>query len=55
MKKLVMLVLMNICVLLFPATFDAHADLSSSMPADGAVLTSIPSEVKLNFSTVIDG
>lgn len=55
MKKIMILVLMNICFFVFPATFNAHADLSSSMPADGAVLTSMPTEVKLTFSTVIDG
>ncbi|MGE6487586.1 copper resistance CopC/CopD family protein [Paenisporosarcina sp. NPDC076898] len=45
---------MTVCFLMFPAAIDAHADLYSSTPANGAVLSSAPSEVELLFSTVID-
>ncbi|MGB3259218.1 copper resistance CopC/CopD family protein [Paenisporosarcina sp.] len=54
-KFMMFFVWITICSLIFPATFEAHADLNSSMPANGAVLSSAPTEVELSFSTMIDG
>lgn len=38
----------------YPLTASAHADLSSSSPAQGDVLETMPNEVRLTFTTSID-
>jgi copper transport protein len=55
MKTIIMILCMALSVFTNSTIVDAHADLASSSPADGATLETVPTEVVLTFTTTIDG
>jgi copper transport protein len=54
MKTIIMILCMTLSLFTYSTTIDAHADLASSSPADGATLEIAPTEVVLKFSSAID-
>ena len=54
MKTIIMFLCIAMSLFTYSAIVDAHADLASSSPADGAILETAPSEVVLKFTTTID-
>ena len=54
MKKIIMILCMALSFFTYSTTVDAHADLVSSSPTNGAILETAPKEVVLTFTTPID-
>ncbi len=52
MKKTLLLLI--ICLLLFPNSTFAHTSLVSSSPSEGEVLTASPGEIVLEFNTKVE-
>ncbi|QBP41798.1 copper resistance CopC/CopD family protein [Paenisporosarcina antarctica] len=54
MKTIILILCVTMSLFTYTTNVDAHADLASSSPVDGAVLKTLPNEVVLTFSTTID-
>lgn len=54
MKNIIIILCMTLSVFTYSTTVNAHADLASSSPANGAILETAPTEVVLTFTTSID-
>lgn len=54
MKTIILILCLTMSLFTYSTIVDAHADLASSSPVEGAVLKTLPNEVVLTFSTTID-